>query len=113
MGRSELPGALSPQQQRILFARVRQRDHHRCVLCWAKTDLCVHHFWDSLDRPVLPQSQMSRSPYINTQTYDLITLCSTCHGKVHSSDWKSPLMTLLRSIIKETYQTSSLEVSQK
>jgi hypothetical protein len=107
-----LPGALSPQQQRILFTKVRERDHHRYVLCWAKTDLCVHHFWDSLDKPVTPQSEENRSPYINTKMYDLITLCSACHGKVHSSDWSSPLTGLLRSIIKEIYSANPLEAKE-
>lgn len=111
--KTELPRELTVWEQRSLFNKVRERDHKRCVVCWSKINLCVHHFWDSRDKPVSPQGEENRSPYLDTQMYELVTLCSVCHGKIHSSDWKSPLMGLLRSIIREIYAATSLEVKQK
>lgn len=76
---------------RALRKEVKQRDENRCVVCWRKYQLNVHHFYES---------PISHNPYHNTQQSDLVTLCPSCHSKLHTCDKHSPFFKLVENYLK-------------
>src|ERR1022692_3604553 len=61
---------LDPVSYRRLCQQVRERDGWRCQKCGSSHDLQVHH--------ILPRSKLGDDVAEN-----LITLCNTCHCRVH------------------------------
>lgn len=80
--------------------RILKRDGGYCVLCNGTNQLVVHHYHDNICNPVLsPKGDLPyNAPYWNTRDEDLITLCNSCHGKVHANP-SSPLSRLLEMVI--------------
>jgi hypothetical protein len=73
---------MRPKLARELKRQILERDKHRCVMCWRKYQINVHHFWDLY---------VTHSPYSSDiKNSDLVTLCDSCHGKVHTCDRNSP-----------------------
>lgn len=72
---------ISKEQRR----RILERDNHRCVACWTKYRLTIHHHYD-FTGTITPKgnSQYSNCPYGDTRDCDLVTLCRHCHGKIGS-----------------------------
>jgi 5-methylcytosine-specific restriction endonuclease McrA len=62
---------LDHESYRTLHRKVLERDNWRCQHCGSMRNLHVHH--------IIFRSQMGSDADQN-----LITLCSTCHGKQHS-----------------------------
>lgn len=54
---------------------VLKRDNYACQLCGAKENLEVHH-----------KKSYSKFPLLRTSVGNGITLCETCHDKVHSKE---------------------------
>lgn len=80
--------------------RIIKRDGNKCVLCNTWGNLVVHHFWDGrCDPRVLPLKEHD-TPYWNTRDEELITLCRTCHLKIHHNP-QSRLSKLLSQVIAE------------
>jgi 5-methylcytosine-specific restriction endonuclease McrA len=63
---------LDPVSYRGLRQKVLERDGWRCQFCGSPTDLHVHHV-------------KSRGQLGDDCDYNLITLCSTCHRKLHAN----------------------------
>ena len=61
---------LAPDSYRRLCQQVRERDGWRCQICGRSNELQVHH--------ICPRSKLGDDTGEN-----LITLCNTCHRKVH------------------------------
>ena len=77
---------------RKLMRAILERDNHRCVVCWRKYQIYVHHFWDS---------NISHSPYRDTKDSDLVTLCDSCHGKIHSCMIQSPFYKFVEDYVNQ------------
>jgi 5-methylcytosine-specific restriction endonuclease McrA len=61
---------------------VLQRDEYRCQICGSGIEkrLCIHHKDGSGDLPMYQPS--------NNKSENLITLCFSCHGKIHAGTIK-------------------------
>lgn len=71
--------------ERKLKTRVLKRDGYMCILCHSQQRLHVHHWRDSWG--ILPAKEgfsYDNFPYHNTRECDLVTLCGSCHSKLHS-----------------------------
>lgn len=83
-----------PRDQRL---RVLKRDGYRCVLCWSRSNLHIHHH-DIMDPPDFMEKVKGacvNDPYLRTEDWDLVTLCGSCHAKVQRADVDSPLYKLV------------------
>ena len=72
-------------------SRILKRDRKRCVICGSTASLNVHHFETS-----------STNPYHNTRDDELVTLCVSCHMKVHAMPRKT-LAKLLSEIVSQRF----------
>jgi len=61
---------LELESYRRLHRQVLQRDGWRCQICGSGQRLQVHH-------------QKFRSQWGSDEEQNLITLCATCHGRIH------------------------------
>ena len=79
---------ISRQQRR----RIYKRDNHKCVVCWRKYQLSIHHHYD-FTGTIKPKKEgiNCNLPYHNPRDCDLVTLCRFCHGKIQVCDKNSPL----------------------
>lgn len=87
--------------------RIKARDKNRCVLCWRKYDLHIHHHWDHTGK-LSKDEYKSNHPYSNTKDFDLITLCASCHGKVHTAEKMSPIYVFVTDYLAKLKDISSL-----
>lgn len=95
-----------PRKQR---KRILKRDQDRCVVCWRKYQLHIHDFRDEdYLNPTLPPPKgfTHQNPYIERRDFELITLCASCHGKIHTCDKKSPLYQLVKQTVLLNLQKS-------
>lgn len=85
---------VDPTTRRKIF----QRDGNRCVACFKKWKLNVHHFHhSSISTTSWPYSY--KSPYDHTEECDLVTLCDSCHAKIHTCAKDSPFFALVQAIV--------------
>jgi 5-methylcytosine-specific restriction endonuclease McrA len=68
---------LDPESYRRLRQEVLERDRWRCQYCGATAELEVHHI-------------NFRSHLGHDEEQNLITLCWSCHRKIHESNRRSP-----------------------
>jgi 5-methylcytosine-specific restriction endonuclease McrA len=64
------PIRLDPNSYKELWRRILLRDNWTCQVCGSKTNLQVHH-------------QQLRSQSGSDEESSLITLCASCHAKLH------------------------------
>ncbi len=62
---------LDPDEYKSLHRKVLERDGWRCQNCGTSRDLHVHHL-------------KRRSKLGDDASFNLITLCASCHGRLHS-----------------------------
>jgi len=85
--------------------RILERDGHKCVVCWRKHQLAIHHHHDFSGKiPTRRDSMVYNQPYINPRDCDLATLCKTCHGKIQLCDKGSPLYHLVTDYLAQTVE---------
>ena len=82
-----------PKSFYIQRKKVMERDGNRCVLCWRRWMLSVHHFPTTLI-PSDPNKWDQKYPEGN-----LVTLCSSCHGKIGVCERNSPFYKMLEEIV--------------
>lgn len=63
---------LRSPEWKALRQQALDRDDHKCCLCGSTARLCVHHIWYRKTRKNLMLEPMN-----------LITVCSSCHYKIH------------------------------
>ena len=63
---------LDPDSYKQLWQQVLERDGWRCQVCGSRQNLHVHH-------------KQLRSQQGEDEESNLITLCASCHGKLHHS----------------------------
>lgn len=56
---------------------VLKRDNNTCRMCGKTTDLHVHHLFPK-----------QKEPHLITGPMNGITLCVTCHGRVHGTNFE-------------------------
>ena len=87
--------------EREVKTRILKRDGKKCVICGSTAQLNIHHFWDGhFGSYVLGEKE--GTPYHNTRDEELVTLCTSCHMKVHSMPGKT-LAKLLTEIISQRF----------
>jgi hypothetical protein len=60
-------------------SEVLQRDNNKCVVCNGTTRLCIHH----------KDGSGRGKPSHNNSLDNLVTLCNSCHNKIHATEqWK-------------------------
>ena len=89
-----------PREQK---KRILDRDQHRCVLCYSKYNLHIHHFYNWSGKLKKFEDSLGSYPYVHTQDHDLVTLCSSCHGKIHRCDKSSPIYRYLEKYLAKFY----------
>jgi len=86
-------GEKIPKDQR---KRVMERDKNRCILCHRKYQLQIHHYYEFEGKLQKFQDVKSNSPYVYTRDCDLVTLCSSCHTKIHHiHDHSAPMYKMI------------------
>jgi len=84
----------------------------RCVLCWSKTKVAIHHHLDMInrDKPIEERYSYYHQLKNNIDWNDLskfVLLCGSCHSKIHSTmnfsgsinGKRPPILYLLNKII--------------
>lgn len=71
--------------------RILKRDKKQCVICGSTAKLNIHHIESGVT-----------NPYRNTRDEDLVTLCVSCHMKIHAMP-KKTLAKLLREIVSQKF----------
>lgn len=91
-------------------SRILKRDRMQCVICGSTASLNVHHFEDGHHGYFVLDEKVG-SPYHNTRDEELVTLCVSCHMKVHAMPDKT-LAKLLTEIVAQRFgkQKASLMV---
>jgi len=80
--------------------RVLERDQHKCVVCWRKYALSIHHHYDFTGNiPPKNGHPSCNKPYVNPRDCDLVTLCKSCHGKIQVCNKQSPLYQFVTSYL--------------
>lgn len=80
--------------------RIMKRDESKCVICDTWHNLVVHHYWDGFCNPMILPPKEHQTPYWDTRDEELITLCRTCHMKIHHNPC-SRLAKLLGQIVAD------------
>lgn len=63
--------------------RIFKRDHYICAICGSAKNLAVHHItYENLGAE---------------KDADLITLCNSCHGTIHSTGFENPFFLLAKA----------------
>ena len=99
-----------------------------CVLCWSRTNICIHHHIDVVNSDKDPVDKYSYAyQYRDGRTEpdwgDLskfVLLCASCHSKIHSTinfsgvidNKKAPILNLLDDVIKK-YEDMILDELKK
>jgi len=88
---------LQSEEWKTLREKQLQKDHRRCCICGATTDLNVHHI-----------------TYANMESPPLITLCKSCHENVHKhlDEYRKELDSL-NVEIEEKFIPLAVEYNQK
>lgn len=60
---------LQSDEWKQLAQQIKERDNHKCRICWSGSNLEVHHL--TYDR------------IYSEKPYDLVTLCDKCHAMAH------------------------------
>jgi len=88
-----------PRDQR---KRVLERDKNMCFLCHTKYRLSLHHYYDFSGDLKKFQDSNTNSPYVYTRDCDLITLCNSCHAKIHAThDHSAPIYLVIGEYLKQ------------
>jgi len=99
-----------PRKQR---KRILERDGNKCALCWRKYQLHIHHHWDFSGKLQKYEHKKINTPYVNTRDCDLVTLCGSCHGKIHTAERGSPIYQFVTDYLSKFSQQSLLKESKK
>lgn len=83
--------------------RVLERDEKHCVLCHRKYQLQIHHYYNWSGKLKKVEDADANYPYFHTQDHDLITLCASCHGKIHTCSKASPIYKYLEEYLSQFY----------
>ena len=92
--------------------RILERDGNKCVLCWRKYQLHIHHHWDFSGSLKKFDDWNGNAPYINTRDCDLITLCAVCHGKVHTAEKGSPIYQFVTDYLSKFNEGPLLQLAR-
>lgn len=83
--------------------RILERDKYQCVLCHRKYQLQIHHYYSWSGNLKKFQESNSNIPYENTRDHDLVTLCPSCHGKIHTCSTQSPIYLFIETYLLQFY----------
>ena len=90
---------------RVQKRRVKNRDNNKCVLCWVKYRLAVHHHWDHTGA-LSTDKYKSNDPYNKPRDCQLVTLCNNCNSKIQVTIKGSPIYQLVTDYLIEIRKKS-------